>query len=173
MKESAGSISLQIHSDASLDADGVVHGWCWCPDRPSERMTVEIYVNQELVATIVASRFGDDLRNRGIGDGYHGFMATITRALRESGDQAVVSACDRLTGRIFWRRAVSARGARLPHSLAERIATLSGLSRECAQSATMTPSGHLSCSASFRTELARVGRMLVSRAQPMSSSDAQ
>ncbi|HLZ08143.1 MAG TPA: hypothetical protein VKT80_06100, partial [Chloroflexota bacterium] len=92
-----------IDGDAELGGDGVLQGWCWKPLEPTERPVVEILIDERVVATSVASRFREDLRTRKIGDGYYGFMATLSKSFAEAGGRFVVTARERRSGRCFWR----------------------------------------------------------------------
>jgi hypothetical protein len=94
--------ALPAIGDAQVDADGVVSGWCYSPARPEARVDVEILINEQVVASVVASRFLEDLRNRGIGDGYYGFSVTLTRQLNRMGDTGIVSLRERSSQFCFW-----------------------------------------------------------------------
>jgi len=106
--------------EAVLDADGVLHGWCWLPARPRERQVVEVLVNDRIAAEILATRFREDLVTRGVGDGYHGFVVPLTKSLAQAGAGCVISARHLASGAVFWRTAIGPIG--LPARLAERIA---------------------------------------------------
>ena len=113
-----------IDGDAELGDDGVLQGWCWNAQKPNERQIVEILIDDRIVSTSVASRFREDLRTRKIGDGYHGFMTTLSRTLAEAGVRFVVTARERGSGRCFWRHI---RGAHaLPGNFPERMDALGG-----------------------------------------------
>src|SRR5579862_5872133 len=92
-----------IDGDAELGGDGVLQGWCWKPLEPTERPVVEILIDERVVSTNVASRFREDLRTRKIGDGYYGFMATLSKSFADAGVRFVVTARERRSGRCFWR----------------------------------------------------------------------
>jgi hypothetical protein len=98
-------IRSEILGEVALDRDGVLHGWCWSPTRPAERLTVEILVEDEVAASVVASRFREDVRNRRFGDGYHGFTVTLTKHL--SAKPGLVRARERVSGRVFWQKSFS------------------------------------------------------------------
>ncbi len=88
--------------EVQVDPDGVISGWCFSPARPEARLTVEILINETLATTVVASRFLEELRNRGIGDGYHGFSVTLTRQLNRMGHTGIVSLREQESGYTFW-----------------------------------------------------------------------
>jgi len=53
---------------------GRVEGWCWCAARPDAQLTVEILLDDEPVARVVAGSFRPDLARAGKGDGRHAFV---------------------------------------------------------------------------------------------------
>src|SRR5271168_4622731 len=95
---------MRILGGADLDSDGVVYGWCWSPDRPDERLMVEILIDDEVVSRLIASRFREDVRHRKFGDGYHGFTATLTRQIAAGAKRVLISARERVSGTCFWHR---------------------------------------------------------------------
>ncbi len=100
--EAAPPTTIPAIGEAQVDSDGVISGWCYCPARPEERVSVEILINETLAATVVASRFLEDLRNRGIGDGYYGFSVTLTRQLNRMGETGIVRAREQRSQFCFW-----------------------------------------------------------------------
>ena len=59
-----------------------VSGWAWDRNRPNTPISVDIYSDAVLVATVLAGNFRQDLLNAGIGDGNHGFsIATPSAAI--------------------------------------------------------------------------------------------
>lgn len=111
---------MRVLGEVALDEDGVVHGWCWSPDQPGARLTVEILVNQEVVSTLVASRFREDLRTRKFGDGYHGFSVTLTKQLALASNRSVVSARESTSGSCFWQKIFGE--IAIPEGFDERLA---------------------------------------------------
>jgi glycosyltransferase involved in cell wall biosynthesis/GT2 family glycosyltransferase len=66
--------------------DGWVLGWCWRPDRPEDRISVTVLVDDEPIGTTRASAFRSDLEEAGVGDGAHGFaMALPWSVMAEKG----------------------------------------------------------------------------------------
>jgi hypothetical protein len=53
-----------------------VSGWVWDPSNPALRETVDIYIDGQLVKSILASRPRPDLVSARIGDGNYGFLYT-------------------------------------------------------------------------------------------------
>ena len=111
---------MRVLGEVALDEDGVVHGWCWSPDQPAARLTVELLVNQEVVSTLVASRFREDLRTRKFGDGYHGFTVTLTKQLALASRRSVVSAREATSRNCFWQKIFG--DIAIPEGFDERLA---------------------------------------------------
>jgi hypothetical protein len=111
---------MKVLGEVALDEDGVVHGWCWSPDQPAARLTVELLVNQEVVSTLVASRFREDLRARKFGDGYHGFTVMLTRQLALASKRSVVSAREATSRNCFWQKMFG--DMAIPEGFDERLA---------------------------------------------------
>jgi Domain of unknown function (DUF4082) len=60
-----------------------IKGWAWDIDRPNESINVDIYDGPNLIITIPANRFRQDLLNAGKGNGYHGFLTSIPSFLKD------------------------------------------------------------------------------------------
>ena len=92
--------------DFHVDKTGprLIAGWAWWPGRPGERISIEILNGAQVVATVEADQFRDDLLKAGKGDGAHGFLITLP----EPG----------VTGRLGLR----CKGARRPFWQAPRVA---------------------------------------------------
>lgn len=91
------------NGEAHCDEEGVLHGWCWHPDEPSARQTVELLLNGTVIRTVVASRFREDLRERKIGDGYHGFTVVLPSVNRANTGTAHIAARIAGTQTVFWQ----------------------------------------------------------------------
>jgi hypothetical protein len=50
-----------------------IYGWAWYPDRPDERLTIEVRLGKEVMITSIADFARTDLPQAGIGDGNHAF----------------------------------------------------------------------------------------------------
>jgi hypothetical protein len=84
--------------------DGGFDGWCWAPDRPNERLIVELLVNDTPAASMVAAVFRPDLLALGCGDGRHGFVIYLPPNVPvATDDEYLVTARERKSGRIFGR----------------------------------------------------------------------
>jgi len=148
---------------ASLDADGVLHGWCWCNRRPYERLVVQVVLNDRITSTIMASRFREDLLGRRVGDGYHGFVVALTNELAKFGGGCLLSVLERSSGQIFWRQFVGEFG--LPAGLADRMLTMTLLSQAMSQSPVLRRSQAVSPLATLPYELGQLGRHLKRRSR--------
>ena len=65
------AVNLQGFVDAV--ERGVVYGWAWNPQRPGDRVLVEILLGGRQLAVVSAERFRDDLIELEVGDGRHAF----------------------------------------------------------------------------------------------------
>jgi hypothetical protein len=130
---------MSILGEVALDEDGVLHGWCWSPEQPDERRAIDIRIDQELAATLIASRFREDLRFRNYGDGYHGFSVTLTKQLAAASTRSVISAYDRATGICFWQKLFGAFS--IPEEFEARVTGLRGTIAELARAPALAPSG--------------------------------
>lgn len=73
------AVSLQGFIDAI--ERGVVYGWAWNPQRPDERIKVEILHGDQHLATVTAEQFRSDLVDLEIGDGHHAFEFALPDTL--------------------------------------------------------------------------------------------
>ncbi len=64
-------------------------GWVWDPTRPNEPLKVDILDGRDIIATITADEFREDLRALGIGDGRHGFSLPTPAALKDGKPHSV------------------------------------------------------------------------------------
>ncbi len=101
--QTSSQAGLLITGEAHCDTEGAVHGWCWAPDMPAARIKVELLIRGIATRTVVASRFREDLRERGIGDGYHAFTFILPPDVYETGGRA--HAALRAVGHdaVFWQ----------------------------------------------------------------------
>lgn len=66
-----------IEGRIELIDNGVVHGWAWCPDDPSERVELEVLLDGEPVGTVLADLERPNLAAAGYGDGAYGFRVEL------------------------------------------------------------------------------------------------
>ncbi len=69
------------HDSATCTA---IAGWAWDANQPTTPISVDIYSDNTLVATIAASQFRQDLLTAGIGDGNHSFSFTVPNSLKDN-----------------------------------------------------------------------------------------
>jgi hypothetical protein len=55
-------------------AGSTIGGWAWHTGRPTERISVIVRHKDEVLTTLVADGFRQDLFEAGVGDGAHGFI---------------------------------------------------------------------------------------------------
>jgi hypothetical protein len=96
----AGQILL---GDLRERPDGGFDGWCWAPDRPDERLVVDLLVNDQLAASMVAAIFRRDLLTRGLGDGRHGFAMHLPGGSPALAGDMLITARERRSGTVFGR----------------------------------------------------------------------
>ena len=95
--------SQKIQGEAFLDKEGFLHGWCWDPANPTVRLQVEILRDGTRVRRISAARFREDLREGGVGDGYHSFAVMLPGAVRGKNFPGHASLREVSTGLVFWQ----------------------------------------------------------------------
>jgi hypothetical protein len=93
---------LLVIGGLSRSAPSRLEGWCWSPARPSERLVAEITINGKVASAIVAASLSVELRDRGIGDGYHAFSVSLPAPPQGSG-VVVIEARERTTQILFGR----------------------------------------------------------------------
>jgi hypothetical protein len=72
-----------------------IGGWCWAPDRPDERLIVDILADDTVIASMVAGQPDSRLLNSGIGDGLHAFSTRLPDSVE---DYQCISVRERGTG---------------------------------------------------------------------------
>jgi hypothetical protein len=92
-----------IIGEAHYDDGGFLHGWCWNSAMPEARLQVELLMRDAVIRRLVASRFREDLRERGVGDGYHGFSVALPPEVWASHEGVYASAQVAGTAKIFWQ----------------------------------------------------------------------
>jgi hypothetical protein len=92
-----------LQGDLYLRADGAFDGWCFAPDRPDERLVVEVLVNDTVAVSMVAAMFRRDLLLRGCGDGYHGFLLRLPPNFPPAANECLITARERRSRRVFAR----------------------------------------------------------------------
>lgn len=65
------------------NCDGVV-GWAWDSDQPNTPISVDIYAGPNLIGTVLADQFRQDLLDAGKGNGVHGFFFALPPNLRDA-----------------------------------------------------------------------------------------
>jgi hypothetical protein len=92
--------SVVGHLDMVSGTDGVI-GWAWYPDRPDERVEVELLVGGMPVGTTLAIKFRPDLANAGLGDGNYGFYMPLPYDVLAQPRDVIITARDRRSGQIL------------------------------------------------------------------------
>lgn len=116
-------MDVTLLGDLRERSDGGFDGWCWAPDRPDERVVVDLLLNDTVAASMVAAIFRRDLMTGGYGDGRHGFALRLPPNLPAADDECLVTARERRSGAIFGRVLRRAQGVTLVGgSRLERVA---------------------------------------------------
>ena len=85
------------------DPDGALQGWCWYPDQPLLRATVELLRDGEVVRAIRATRLRTDFREHGMGDGHCGFWFLRPADTLPNGSRVVLEVRERRLGTTIGR----------------------------------------------------------------------
>jgi hypothetical protein len=81
IRKAGAHLAAPYHVTGELVLDGsMLHGWCWSPARPKQRLRVALLRDDDLIATAVASRLRLDIVRDGQCDGYHGFSFQVPPA---------------------------------------------------------------------------------------------
>ena len=78
----ASSCSLEGFHDAATCTS--IAGWAWDPSFPNSPISVDIFDGSNLIATVAANLFRQDLVNAGKGNGVHGFSWTVPASLKDN-----------------------------------------------------------------------------------------
>jgi len=92
-----------LRGDLHERPDGGFDGWCWDPDRPQQRLMVDLLVNDRVAASMVAGVFRRDVLALGCGDGRHGFALRLPPHLLPAEEECLISARERASGTMFGR----------------------------------------------------------------------
>ncbi|MBV9538984.1 MAG: hypothetical protein JOY70_08650 [Acidisphaera sp.] len=96
---------LRIIGDVELVGGRGVEGWCWSPDRPSRRLSVQVLLDGRVAAATIADVFRPDLLHAGRGDGFHAFRIDDLDAVASA---SLLTARDAETRRVFGQRRLRA-----------------------------------------------------------------
>ena len=61
----------------------VISGWAWDSNDPNSPINVAIFSDGQLIATVLAIQFRQDLVNAGIGNGFHAFSFNVPASLKD------------------------------------------------------------------------------------------
>ena len=84
-----------------------IAGWCCDTSDFDLKLPINILINDQLVATSVANRFRSDLKDAGLGDGFHAFDVEIK--IRWDISHQVVKIQDSKTNKVFIKKGISLR----------------------------------------------------------------
>jgi hypothetical protein len=81
VQPSSGGDSVEGQVDGITD-EGIA-GWAWDLKQPDSPIRVDIYDGEDLMATVVADQFREDLLKAKVGNGRHSFDYRFSRCLRD------------------------------------------------------------------------------------------
>jgi alginate O-acetyltransferase complex protein AlgJ len=81
--------SVPVEGRVQAVIDGRVVGWGWRPERPGDRLELEVLVDDAVVARGRAELSRADLRRDGVGDGAHCFRIELPSELAVSGSRSI------------------------------------------------------------------------------------
>jgi len=126
-----------------ISEKGWVQGWAWYPDRPEERVELEMLVDGAPAGTTIAMRLREDVLNAGYGDGKYGFSWPLPYQVLTQPRDVTITARDKKTGYVLpeprlFRRRVVVDAMRKIDDLEDQLrlltATLEGVERRAAAS---------------------------------------
>lgn len=103
-----------------------VLGWAWDRNNPQSKLSVEVCLDNEPVATVVAEEMRDHLAKAGVGDGAHGFTAQLPKKLAKE-EHHRISATVHLEGYGGVTQLKNKAAASPPDALALRPSDFSGM----------------------------------------------
>jgi hypothetical protein len=83
----AGGSLEGFHDIASCDA---ISGWAWDSNQPNSPISVDIYSDGNLLATVTANLFRQDLLNAGKGNGFHAFSFPTPASLKDGQPHSIL-----------------------------------------------------------------------------------
>ena len=98
-----GATSPTCAGEFHLTSDDGLEGWCWYPDQPEERAAVELLVDGKVVRAARATRFLQNRRDLGTGDGYCGFWFPLPSEIGREGVRTILEVRERRSQQIFGR----------------------------------------------------------------------
>ncbi|GAB3890421.1 hypothetical protein GCM10028803_01200 [Larkinella knui] len=87
-------VKITVYSSGSLPGNyegymggldcSSMRGWVWNRTKPNAPVYVEILADEQVVSTVIADYFRQDLKNSGKGNGNHGFVFGIPETLKDN-----------------------------------------------------------------------------------------
>jgi glycosyltransferase involved in cell wall biosynthesis len=68
----------------------IIAGWAWLPAHPGTKVYLEVVIDGELIAELVANRYRADLQDAGYGDGYYSFELRLPRPLNPFSSHEII-----------------------------------------------------------------------------------
>lgn len=64
--------------------DGLISGWAWDPDHSTDYLAVDIISDGELLGKVIAGQYRQDLKDAGIGGGWHAYTYSLPPSIDPS-----------------------------------------------------------------------------------------
>ncbi len=68
----------------------VINGWAWDRNDPESPINVAVFADGQLIGTVLAIQFRQDLANAGIGNGYHAFSLNTPASLKDGQPHSIL-----------------------------------------------------------------------------------
>ena len=94
-------MAREIIGELAQREDGLVEGWCHAHSRPLDRLEVDLFIDETLIASLTAASDRPDLRAAGFGDGMYGFALRLPVSIDATPTMLVAREC--ATGTVFAR----------------------------------------------------------------------
>ncbi|MFD1141818.1 CotH kinase family protein [Larkinella insperata] len=95
----SASVQVNVYPAGSLPGNfegylggldcNLLRGWAWDRRKPDSPVYVEILDGQNVIATVIADDFRQDLKNAGKGNGAHGFNFSIPETLKDNTEHSL------------------------------------------------------------------------------------
>ncbi|RRA97734.1 CotH kinase family protein [Larkinella rosea] len=90
----SASVQINVFQNGSLPGSfegylggvdcSLLRGWVWDSKKPNAGIYVEVLDNQNVIGTVIADDFRQDLKNAGKGNGFHGYTFSIPETLKDN-----------------------------------------------------------------------------------------
>lgn len=104
-----------------------IFGWAWDQNQPNTPINVDIYANNNYVATAAADRFRQDLFDAGKGNGYHAFVFLVPATLKNGQQQNISVKFAGTNTQLIWSpRSITCKACMFPNDVPQSTASGAG-----------------------------------------------